>query len=40
LGAGLQIELSRPIIELGGVGTVRQLAPVSAVVLLGPEWIF
>jgi hypothetical protein len=37
---GIQIELSRPIILLGSLGTVRQLAPLSAVVQLGPEWIF
>jgi hypothetical protein len=40
VGAGLQLELTRPIILLGTVGTVRQLAPVSATVQLGPEWIF
>jgi hypothetical protein len=37
---GMQAELSRPIIVLGSLGIVQQLAPVSAVVQLGPEWIF
>jgi hypothetical protein len=40
VGVGGQVELTRPIILLGTVGTVRQLAPVSAIVQLGPEWIF
>ncbi len=38
--AGADVELSRPVILLGTIGPVRQLAPVSAAVLLGPEWIF
>lgn len=40
VGVGAQVELTRPIILLGTIGTVRQLAPVSAIVQLGPEWIF
>ena len=40
VGAGVQVELTRPVILLGTIGTVRQLAPVSAIVQLGPEWIF
>jgi hypothetical protein len=40
VGVGAQMELSRPIILLRTVGTVRQLAPVSGIVQLGPEWIF
>jgi hypothetical protein len=35
-----QVELSRPILLLNRVGTVRQLAPLSGSVVLGPEWIF
>jgi hypothetical protein len=37
---GAQMELVRPILALGTLGTVRQLAPLSAIVQLGPEWIF
>jgi hypothetical protein len=40
VGVGAQLELSRPIILLRTVGTVRQLAPMSGIVQLGPEWIF
>jgi len=40
VGVGAQVELTRPIILLGSLGTVRQLAPVSAIVQVGPEWIF
>jgi hypothetical protein len=40
VGVGAQIELSRPIILLRTVGTVRQLAPMSGILQLGPEWIF
>jgi hypothetical protein len=40
VGAGVQVELSRPVILLKTLGTVRQLAPLSAIVQLGPEWIF
>ena len=40
VGVGAQMELNRPTILLGTVGTVRQLAPLSATVQLGPEWIF
>jgi hypothetical protein len=40
VSAGVQVELTRPRIVLGTIGTVRQLAPVSATVQLGPEWIF
>lgn len=40
VGVGGQVELTRPVIVLGTIGTVRQLAPVSAIVQLGPEWIF
>lgn len=40
VGLGAQVELARPVILLGSLGTVRQLAPVSAIVQVGPEWIF
>lgn len=40
VSAGVQVELSRPVILLKTLGTVRQLAPLSAIVQLGPEWIF
>ncbi len=40
VGVGAQVELTRPLILLGTVGPVRQLAPVSATLQLGPEWIF
>jgi hypothetical protein len=40
VGVSGQVELSRPILLLNRVGTVRQLAPLSAAVVLGPEWIF
>jgi hypothetical protein len=40
VGVGAQVELTRPLILLGTIGTVRQLAPVSAIVQVGPEWIF
>jgi hypothetical protein len=40
VGIGAQIELTRPVVLLGTIGTVRQLAPVSATLQLGPEWIF
>ncbi len=40
VGAGVQVELSRPVILLKTLGTVQQLAPLSAIVQLGPEWIF
>jgi hypothetical protein len=40
VGVGAQVELSRPIILLRTVGVVRQLAPVSGILQLGPEWIF
>ena len=40
VSAGVQVELSRPVISLKTLGTVRQLAPLSAIVQLGPEWIF
>jgi hypothetical protein len=40
VGVGAQMELTRPLIVLGTIGNVRQLAPVSAIVQVGPEWIF
>ncbi|HEX2873850.1 MAG TPA: hypothetical protein VHP33_21490 [Polyangiaceae bacterium] len=40
VGAGVQVELSRPVILVKTLGTVQQLAPLSAIVQLGPEWIF
>jgi hypothetical protein len=40
VSAGVQMELSRPVILLKTLGNVRQLAPLSAIVQLGPEWIF
>lgn len=40
VGVGGQVELTRPLILLGTIGNVRQLAPVSAIVQVGPEWIF
>jgi hypothetical protein len=40
VGAGVEVELSRPVISLKTLGTVQQLAPLSAIVQLGPEWIF
>lgn len=40
VSAGVQVELSRPVILLKTLGMVRQLAPLSAIVQLGPEWIF
>jgi hypothetical protein len=40
VSAGVQMELSRPVILLKTLGTVQQLAPLSAIVQLGPEWIF
>jgi hypothetical protein len=40
VGVSGQLELSRPVLLLNRVGTVRQLAPVSATLLLGPEWMF
>lgn len=39
-GGGVQVELSRPFLILDPLGTVDQLAPISATLLLGPEWIF
>ena len=33
------IETSRPRFSISGVGLVRQVAPVAATVMLGPEWI-
>lgn len=40
LGAGAQVELSRPLLVLEPLGTVQQLAPFSGTLILGPEWIF
>jgi len=40
VGAGVQIELSRPQILLGGVGPVDKLESRSATLMFGPEWFF
>ncbi len=39
VGAGVQVELARPRIVIENVGLVGQLAPVSATLFIGPEWI-
>jgi hypothetical protein len=39
-GGSAQVELSRPVLSLKPLGTVKQLAPFSGTLLLGPEWIF
>ncbi len=40
LTAGGQFELSRPVLWVERIGSVRRLAPVSALVVVGPELIF
>jgi len=35
-----QVETSRPIVAIDGVGTLGQIGPVSLTLALGPEWIF
>lgn len=39
-GGSAQVELSRPVLSLKPLGTVKQLASFSGTLLLGPEWIF
>jgi hypothetical protein len=35
-----EVETSRPIVAIDGVGTLGQIGPVSLTLALGPEWIF
>ncbi len=40
VGGSGQVEFSRPVLVLKPLGSFQQLAPISATLLLGPEWIF
>ena len=38
-GLDVQIQTSRPVITIDGVGSIEQLGPVAGTVLVGSEWI-
>jgi hypothetical protein len=40
LRVNAQLQASRPRLAIDGGGTVGQIGPVEATLLLGPEWIF